>query len=159
MRTVDRPAGRLARRDHQALDEIPGIGLTAAHTIVVEIGWDMSRFPNAAHLTSWLKLAPAVKKSDSKRKGNDAAWARQLLPGPHLRRTLLLHRPALKVGNVPWSRLGAPSYSSSGNCYPTTRHTSSIWESTSTPDTPILNARSTTTSASSKPLATAPPRT
>ncbi len=35
------------------LDEIPGVGATAAHVIIAEIGLDMSRFPTAAHLTSW----------------------------------------------------------------------------------------------------------
>jgi transposase len=36
----------------ERLDEIPGIGPTAAYTIISEIGVDMSRFPTAAHLAS-----------------------------------------------------------------------------------------------------------
>ena len=52
------------------LDEIPGIGTTAAHTIIAEIGLDMSRFPTAQHLASWARFAPGVKESAGKAKGN-----------------------------------------------------------------------------------------
>ena len=40
------------------LDEIPGIGPTAAAVIIAEIGVDMSRFPTPGHLASWAKFAP-----------------------------------------------------------------------------------------------------
>lgn len=56
----------------ERLDEIPGIGLTAAHAIIAEIGPDMSRFPTAAHLTSWAKFAPTVKESAGRHKGKNA---------------------------------------------------------------------------------------
>ncbi|MCT9934972.1 IS110 family transposase [Planotetraspora sp. A-T 1434] len=56
----------------EKLDEVPGIGLTAAHAILAEIGLDMSRFPTAAHLTSWARFAPGVKESAGKRKGKNA---------------------------------------------------------------------------------------
>jgi transposase len=36
----------------EKLDEIPGVGATAAHVMVAEIGVDMSRFATAAHLCS-----------------------------------------------------------------------------------------------------------
>jgi transposase len=52
------------------LDEIPGIGATAAHAIIAEIGVDMTRFPTPAHLASWAKFAPGVKQSAGKNKGN-----------------------------------------------------------------------------------------
>jgi transposase len=52
------------------LDEIPGIGPTAAATIIAEIGLDMSRFPTPAHLTSWAKFAPGIHSSAGKTKGN-----------------------------------------------------------------------------------------
>lgn len=55
-----------------ALDEIPGIGATAAHAIIAEIGVDMSRFPTPAHLASWAKFAPGVKESAGRNKGNGA---------------------------------------------------------------------------------------
>src|SRR3954454_3584826 len=51
------------------LDEIPGVGVTAAHVMIAEIGLDMSRFPTAAHLCSWARLAPGVKESAGKKKG------------------------------------------------------------------------------------------
>jgi transposase len=52
------------------LDEIPGVGVTAAQVIIAEIGVDMSRFPTAAHLTSWARFAPGVKESAGRSKGN-----------------------------------------------------------------------------------------
>ena len=57
-------AGLVAR-----LDEIPGISLASAHVILAEIGTDMTRFPTAAHLTSWARLAPGIKESAGKKKG------------------------------------------------------------------------------------------
>ncbi len=52
------------------LDEIPGVGVTAAQIIIAEIGLDMSRFPTPAHLASWAKFAPGVKESAGRSKGN-----------------------------------------------------------------------------------------
>ncbi len=52
------------------LDEIPGIGPTAAAVIIAEIGIDMTRFPTPAHLASWAKFAPGIKSSAGKAKGN-----------------------------------------------------------------------------------------
>ena len=51
------------------LDEIPGVGVTAAHVIIAEVGLDMARFPAAAHLCSWARFAPGVKESAGKKKG------------------------------------------------------------------------------------------
>jgi len=50
------------------LDAIPGIGLRVAETILAELGTDMSRFPNAAHASSWAGLAPGQHESAGKRK-------------------------------------------------------------------------------------------
>ena len=52
------------------LDEIPGIGPTAAAVILAEIGLDMSRFPTPGHLASWAKFAPGMNSSAGKTKGN-----------------------------------------------------------------------------------------
>jgi transposase len=52
------------------LDEITGVGRTAAQVIIAEIGVDMGRFPTAGHLVSWARFAPGVKESAGKRKGN-----------------------------------------------------------------------------------------
>jgi transposase len=54
------------------LDQIPGVGATAAAVIIAEIGVDMSRFPTAGHLTSWAKFSPSVKESAGRNKGNGA---------------------------------------------------------------------------------------
>jgi transposase len=58
-------AGALER-----LDEIPGVGQTAARLLLAELGADMTRFPTAGHLVSWAKYAPGVKESAGKRKGS-----------------------------------------------------------------------------------------
>jgi transposase len=54
----------------ERLDEVPGIGRTAAAVIIAEIGTDMTRFPTAGHLASWAKFAPGVKESAGKKKGS-----------------------------------------------------------------------------------------
>lgn len=65
------------------LQTIPGVGESAAATIVAEIGVDMERFPSAKHLASWAGLCPGNKQSGGKRmtetttKGNP--WLRGLL--------------------------------------------------------------------------------
>jgi transposase len=53
----------------EKLDEITGVGPTAAHVVIAEIGIDMSRFPTAAHLCSWARFAPGIKESAGKNKG------------------------------------------------------------------------------------------
>ena len=45
------------------LDEIPGLGRTAAQMIVAEIGVDMGVFPTPGHLASWAKLTPRTLQS------------------------------------------------------------------------------------------------
>lgn len=47
---------------------IPGVGRVLAEVIVAEIGFDMSRFPSAAHLASWAKVCPGNNESAGKRK-------------------------------------------------------------------------------------------
>ena len=53
----------------EKLDQITGVGTTAAHVILAEIGTDMTRFATAAHLCSWARFAPGVKESAGKKKG------------------------------------------------------------------------------------------
>jgi transposase len=50
------------------LDEIPGVGATAAAVIIAEVGVDMTRFPNRAHLSSWARFAPGVKESAGRKR-------------------------------------------------------------------------------------------
>jgi transposase len=54
------------------LDEITGVGRTAAQVIIAEIGLDMRRFPTPGHLASWARFAPGVKQSAGKTKGKNA---------------------------------------------------------------------------------------
>jgi transposase len=89
------------------LDEIPGIGPTAAAIIIAELGLDMTRFPTPAHLASWAKFAPGINSSAGKTKSNGSTGhgnrylARVLgegggrsWPNRHLpRRPLPTHRP------------------------------------------------------------------
>ena len=56
----------------EQLDEITGVGGTAAHVMIAEIGVDMTRFPTAAHLCSWARFAPGVKESAGKPQGRGA---------------------------------------------------------------------------------------
>ena len=51
------------------LDQIPGVGATAAAVIIAEVGLDMTRFPTPAHLSSWARFAPGVKESAGRKKG------------------------------------------------------------------------------------------
>ena len=50
------------------LDEIPGVGRTGAQELIAEIGVDMTRFPDAAHLVSRARFAPIDKNSAGKKK-------------------------------------------------------------------------------------------
>jgi transposase len=54
------------------LDEITGVGRTAAQVILAEIGTDMGRFPTAGHLASWAKFTPGIKESAGKKKGKSS---------------------------------------------------------------------------------------
>jgi transposase len=88
--------GAIARLDHHIgeaiaphldhvvhLQSIPGVDRDAAETIIAEIGADMSRFPTAAHLASWVGICPGNYESAGKRqrgttrKGN--RWLKTLL--------------------------------------------------------------------------------
>jgi transposase len=66
---IDAQIGELAPAVAK-LDAIPGVGATAAQTIIAEVGLDMSRFPTPAHLASWARFAPGVSESAGRKKGN-----------------------------------------------------------------------------------------
>src|SRR6266536_10042 len=59
-------------RQVQQPDAVPGIGQVCAQDIIAEIGTGMTVFPTGAHLVSWAKWSPQVKKSAGKRKGSNA---------------------------------------------------------------------------------------
>ena len=50
------------------LEKIPGIGKRSREIILAEIGQDMSRFPTAAHISSWAGICPGNNESAGKRR-------------------------------------------------------------------------------------------
>lgn len=64
-------------------DSIPGIGPRVAEQLVAEIGTDLERFGDAAHLASWAKLCPGTNESAGKRRsasiGRGNTWLRSSL--------------------------------------------------------------------------------
>jgi transposase len=48
------------------LTDVPGISTLTAHTILVEVGADVSRFRNGSAFTSWLGLCPEKQVSGGK---------------------------------------------------------------------------------------------
>lgn len=51
----------------QRLDEITSVGRGCIETLFAEVGWDVSPFPDAAHLASWTGLCPGNHESGGKR--------------------------------------------------------------------------------------------
>jgi transposase len=91
-------------------DSVPGIGLRTAEAILAETGVEMSRFPTAAHLSSWARVCPGNNESGGKRRttstgrGNpwlrsalvEAAWAAARTRGTYL--SAQYHRLAARRG-------------------------------------------------------------
>ncbi len=65
----------------ERLDEIPGIGSTAAQIILAEIGLNMAQFPTAAHLVSWAKLCPRTVQSGPVTRGGKTGKGNPYLKG------------------------------------------------------------------------------
>jgi len=53
-------------KEIELLDQIPGIATQGAQDILSIIGADMSRYPSARHLASWLQLCPGNNRSADK---------------------------------------------------------------------------------------------
>jgi len=66
------------------LDEITGVGIASAQTIIAEIGTDMSQFPKAENLASWAGLCPGNDESAGKRKSGKVRKG-----NPTLKKTLV----------------------------------------------------------------------
>jgi hypothetical protein len=152
------------------LDEITGVGRTAACVIIAEIGTDMGRFPTPGHLASWARFAPGVKQSAGKTKGKSSTGhGNPIWPACSGRPPRLPAEPtpswASATGaspggaarNEPSSRSAAPSWSSSGTCWPTPTPASTTWAQASTTPPSTPSAPSATTSASWKRSATRSP--
>lgn len=65
----------------QRLADIPGLSPATAHTILAEIGTDMTRFPTPDHLTAWARLTPQVKQSGTKRRTGKTGYGNPYLKG------------------------------------------------------------------------------
>jgi len=67
----------------EIVESVPGIGRTAAYTIVAEIGLDMSAFPTSGHFASWAGVCPGNNESGGKRRrapsGKGNPWLRSIL--------------------------------------------------------------------------------
>jgi hypothetical protein len=154
----------------ERLDEITGGGRTAAQTIIAELGTDMARFPTPGHLASLARFAPGVKQSAGKAKGRAtighgnpylarvlgeaavAAGRTDTFLGERYRR--IARRRGTKKAIV---AVGAPSWSSSGTCWPTPTCATTTWALVFTTPTSTPSAPSVTTSASWRPWATGSP--
>lgn len=87
----------------ELIKTIPGVADTVAHVVIAEIGIDMSRFPDAAHLRSWAGMCSRNDESAGKRRSTclrkgapwlktnlvQAAWAAVKTKGSYLRALFL----------------------------------------------------------------------
>jgi transposase len=84
---TDPPGGQPGQAGPQMLSavarlaEIPGLSPDTAHTILAEIGLDMSVFPTAGHLTSWARLTPRTVQSGAKTKPGKTGKGNPYLKG------------------------------------------------------------------------------
>lgn len=61
------------------IEKIPGIGKRSSEIILSEIGQDMSRFPTAAHLSSWAGICPGNNESAGKRRNGRTRKGNKIL--------------------------------------------------------------------------------
>ncbi len=56
------------RAQHELLQQIPGVSVVLAATLIAELGVDMSAFPSASHLAAWAGVCPGNDESAGKRR-------------------------------------------------------------------------------------------
>lgn len=61
------------------IKKIPGIGKRSSEIILAEIGQDMSRFPTAAHISSWAGICPGNNESAGKRRNGRTRKGNKIL--------------------------------------------------------------------------------
>lgn len=71
--------GALYRFAGVDLTRIGGIDVQTALVALTEVGWDLSKFPNTKHFTSWLGLCPGTRISGDKRIGGATKRTRNRL--------------------------------------------------------------------------------
>lgn len=93
------------------LTAVPGLDAITAHTILAEIGPDLSRFRNAAAFAAWLGLCPDYKKSGSRILSSKTRRTRNRVNRALRVAARTLHKSQSYLGNYyrrMRSRLGAP---------------------------------------------------
>lgn len=58
----------LLKHSFRALPAITGVSRRILEVLEAEVGWDMTRFPDAAHLASWAGMCPGHDQSGGKRR-------------------------------------------------------------------------------------------
>jgi len=73
--------GKLKEHDDalKKLQEIPGIGERSAQVIIAELGMDMSKFPSAKHISSWVGLCPGNNESAGRKKSGKTGKGNKIL--------------------------------------------------------------------------------
>jgi transposase len=76
------------QREVELLDEVLGISVRVAETIISEIGVNMDSFPSEKHLASWVAICPGNNESAGKHKSGKTRKG-----NPYLRRVLTEGQP------------------------------------------------------------------